>query len=276
MGISILILTLDEEANLPQCLASVSWSDDVVVLDSCSTDATREIAIKSGARVIQRPFDNYANQRQYGLTEIPFKYRWVLMVDADEVVPPELADEMQSSVAECSDSVVLFRMRRRDMLMGRWIRGSSGYPTWFGRLVRIGRVTVERDVNEEYQADGDVRLLNEHLVHYPFNKGIHAWFEKHNRYSSMEAKLALERMASAIRWGDLLRRDPQARRKVLKEVLYRMPARPLIVFFGLYILRGGFLEGRAGLTFCVLRAVYEFMIDCKVRELQLRRAGMPL
>lgn len=276
MSLSVLILTLNEESNLPTCLGSLRWCDDIVILDSGSRDGTRAIAESHGCRVFEREFDNYANQRNYGLNDVSYKYPWVLMLDADEATPPELVEEMRAAIESCPGSVAMFRMRRKDMFMGRWIRRSSGYPTWFGRLVRAGCVRVAREVNEEYHADGEIRLLQEHLIHYPFNKGLHAWLEKHNRYSTMEARLAVDRMTEIVRWRDLFDRDPQTRRAFIKRLVYRMPARPLVIFLGLYVVRGGFLEGRAGFTFCVLRAIYEFMIDCKVRELRLRRAGMPL
>src|ERR1700677_642552 len=132
MSISVLILTLDEEVNLPGCLDSVAWTDDVVVLDSFSRDATQQVArARDNVRLYQRQFDNYAAQRNFGLREIRYKYSWVLMLDADERVPAELREEMLRAVGGARESVAMFRMRRRDYLFGRWIPRSSGYPTWF-------------------------------------------------------------------------------------------------------------------------------------------------
>src|SRR5882672_1490883 len=189
MPISVLILTLNEEGNIGECLESVSWCDDVVVLDSLSVDRTRAIAEARGARVLQRQFDDYAAQRNFGLTSVDYRHDWVLMLDADERVTPELSDEMQKTVANQGAGVAMFIMRRRDHLFGRWIRRSSGYPTWFGRLARVGRVRVERSVNEEYHTDGAVLRLRHHLDHFPFNRGFSEWIRKHNRYSTMEAGL---------------------------------------------------------------------------------------
>ena len=169
-----------------------------------------------------------------------------------------------------------FRMRRKDFFIGKWICHSSGYPTWFGRLIKIGHVRVERAVNEEYHTDGKIGLLKEHLLHYPFNKGFSAWLEKHNRYSTMEAVLLSKDGLSSIHWGDLLSKDAAIRRKNIKSLLYRLPFRPFLVFFSLYIIRRGFMDGSAGLTFCLLRSFYEFMINCKVKELKRRKAGFPL
>ena len=276
MSVSVLILTLNEEVNLTGCLESVRWCDDVVVLDSLSRDGTVAIAEKYGARVERRPFDDYGRQRNFALEKIAYRHPWVLMLDADERVPVELQREMLAVTAAATPSVAMFRMRRKDHLFGRWIRGSSGYPTWFGRLMRLGAVHVERAINEEYHADGEVRELEEHLHHFPFNKGFAAWIEKHDRYSTMEAELRLAGGMQAARAGDFFSGDATQRRRALKSTLYRMPGRPLLVFVALYFFRGGIMEGRAGLTFSLLRAWYEYMIDCKYFELQRRARGLPV
>lgn len=268
MTISVLILTLNEEKNLPICLPSLDWCDDVVVLDSYSTDKTEELAQKAGARFVQRRFDNYAAQRNYGLNDIKYKHDWLLMVDADEAVPAELVTEMGRMVASCAVDTTIFRMRRKDHFLGKWIKRSSGYPTWFGRLIKIGRVQVEREINEEYVTDGKVEFLTEHLHHYPFNKGITSWFDKHNRYSSMEAKLLIDGGFALPSFSDFTSKDPTDRRRAIKGLIYRLPGRPFAMFIALYIFRGGILDGSAGLTFCLLRAYYEFMINCKVAELR--------
>jgi hypothetical protein len=202
-----------------------------------------------------------------------FKHPWVLMLDADERVPVDLRDEMIAATRAAAPAVAVFRMRRRDHLFGRWIKGASGYPTWFGRLARVGRVRVERPINEEYHADGELHELHGHLDHFPFNKGFSAWISKHDRYSSMEARLRMEGAATQLHWPDLLQPDADRRRRALKALAYRLPLRPLAIFSALYLLRGGLFEGRAGLTFCALRAWYEFAIDCKLIELQRRERG---
>ena len=276
MSISVLILTLDEEANLAGCLDSVAWSDDVVVLDSFSRDATPDIARGRGARLFQRRFDNYAGQRNFGLREISYRHPWVLMLDADERVPADLREEMLRAVRDAPEPVAMFRMRRKDHLFGRWIRRSSGYPTWFGRLVRVGRAWVERPYNEEFHAEGEAVNLVGHLDHYPFNKGFAAWIAKHDRYSTMEAALRAGNPEYDMAWRDLFAADPLRRRQAQKAWLYSMPARPLVVFAGLYFIKGGMLEGRAGLTFSLLRAWYEYFIDCKALELRRRAAGLPV
>ena len=276
MSVSVLILTLNEEINIADCLASVSWCDDVVVLDSFSSDATVAMVERHGARLVQRKFDDYASQRNYGLGSIEYRHPWVLMLDADERVPAALRAEIEDAVDQVEGDTSLFVVRRKDYLFGRWLRHSSGYPTWFGRLARVGQVRIDRPINERYLTDGKTAHLGGHLEHYPFNKGFSGWIAKHDRYSSMEAALLAEQRREAWRVIDLIARDDQCRRRAVKGLAYSLPARPLLMFLALYIVRGGVLEGRAGLTFCLLRAWYEFMIDCKYRELMLRRKGLPV
>jgi glycosyltransferase involved in cell wall biosynthesis len=274
--LSVLVLTYDEEVNLPGCLASVSFSDDVVVYDSYSSDGTVALARAAGARVFQRRFDDYAAQRNAALTEVDYRHPWILMLDADERVTPEVVDEIAAALAADDGTIGLYRIRRRDMFMGRWLRRSSGYPTWFARLLRAGRVRVVRAFNEEVLTDGRIGLLQSHLDHYPFNKGISFWLERHNRYSSMEAATLAAGTEALVPWSRFRSGDAALRRKLLKQVFYRMPLRPLVVFAYLYVARRGFLDGSAGFTYCVLRGVYEYMIDLKLRELRRRAAGLPV
>jgi glycosyltransferase involved in cell wall biosynthesis len=275
-SISVLILTLNEEINLADCIDSCAWCDDIVVFDSFSTDRTCEIAAGKAVRLVQRQFDNYAAQRNAALAQVRYKHPWVLMVDADERTPMDLVQEMTTAVVAADSDTVLFRMRRKDYFLGRWLRRSSGYPSWFGRLVRLGRVRVEREVNEEYIADGKIGHLKSHLHHYPFNRGIAYWYERHNRYSNMEALAKVEANASRLSLGTLFRGDPINRRRAMKRLVYRLPMRPSIWFLYLYVLRMGFLDGRAGLAFSRMRASYETMIDVKVLEFERRRRGEPV
>jgi hypothetical protein len=226
--------------------------------------------------VVERRFDNYAAQRNAALTTVEYKHPWVLMVDADERVPPDLAAEIRSTVAAAGEQVAMYRMRRKDHFLGKWLRRSSGYPSWFGRLVRLGRIRVEREVNEEYIADGRVEHLESHLHHFPFNRGIAYWFERHNRYSTMEAAAKLGMHGQRIVLRALFNGDPIDRRRTLKQLLYYVPFRPQIVFFYLYIVRLGILDGRAGLHFSRMRATYEMLIDLKVAESRRRQQGFPV
>lgn len=261
--LSVLILTLDEEINVADCIGSLPWKSDVHVLDSASTDATQSIARSCGAKVTVRRFTNYADQRNAGLA-LPFACEWIVMLDADERMTPELAAEIEARIADARPETAMFLVRRKDMFLGRWLRRSSGYPTWFCRVVRRGRVRVEREINEVYVADGGTVQLTGHIEHYPFNKGMEWWFARHNAYSTAEARLLVERQGRAPRLIDVLARDPTQRRAALKGLAYRMPGRPFLIFLYLYVVRLGFLDGNPGYRFATMRLAYEIMIDAKV------------
>ena len=277
MSISTLILTLNEEENLPRCLESLAWCDDVVVLDCGSADRTVEIAERAGARVVRRAYDGERDQRMFGMKEIPFKHPWLYLPDADEVTPPDLRDEMLAIARDPAERRVAFRARYRNMFMGRWIRRSSLYPTWIMRLVRPDKVSILRAINCNWQVDGEEGRLEGHFVHYSFNKGLDHWFEKHNRYSLHEARESLKSLdAGGLVWRDLLSRDPAVRRRVLKELSFRLPCRPTLRFLYMYLWRGGILEGRQGLMYCRMLAAYELMIVTKMAEMRRRADGLPI
>ena len=271
---SALVLTLNEEKNIKRCLQSLAWCDDIVVLDSFSTDETQHIAREFGVRIYQRRFDNYASQRNFGLHQVKYKNDWVLMLDADEIVSEELKEEIEKILRNTKSDNSMYRMRRKDHLFNKWIKHSSGYPTWFGRMVRPDMVTVKRAINEEYHTDGKVEYLTGHLLHYPFNKGISHWIDKHNKYSSMEAELLVNETISNIYIKDIWNFDPVVRRKALKKIIYSLPGRPVLIFFALYILRMGILDGKPGFIYCLLRAYYEFIINVKAKEIKRRNNGL--
>ncbi len=274
--ISVLILTLNEEANLEACLRAVQWSDDVTVFDSHSTDRTIEIAKDFGARVVQRRFDNERDHRTASL-RVGFKYPWVFNPDADEIPTPELIDEMRRVVADRGRPEVAYRMRFKTMFLGRWLKYSSLYPTWVVRLFQPAKVAFERSINLHYKIDGPEGRLDGHFLHYTFNKGLNAWIEKHNRYSTQEAEETLKSLRrGGIPWRDLVAGDAVRRRRALKEISFRLPCRSGLRFLYMYLLRGGFLDGRPGLTYCRLLALYEYLIEVKVKELQFRERGMPV
>lgn len=266
--ISALILTFNEENILDDCLKALDFADEIIVYDSYSTDKTLEIAGKHSAIIHQRKFDNYSVQRNEALKAVSTKCDWVLMVDADEIVTKDLKKEILKITVQSNNPVTMYRVRRKDIFQDKWIKQSSGYPTWFPRLFKKGEVIVEREINEEYITSGDEGKLQGHLNHYPFNKGISWWFEKHNRYSQMEAFKLLEELKEKIIYKNLFSINPVIRRKAQKRLIYKLPFRPLIIFIGLYILRGGVLNGSAGYNFCKLRKTYEWMIDLKVNELK--------
>jgi glycosyltransferase involved in cell wall biosynthesis len=269
MNVSVLVLSQNEEINLPACLESVKWSDDIVVLDDGSTDRTIEIAESYGARVIRHSAGGELVQRTYAVRQIPFKHPWVYNPDADEVTPPELRDEMLHVVADRARKEVAFRVRFKVMFMGRWIKYSSLYPTWVVRLFRPERLRFERTANLRYIVDGDVGFLQSHFFHYTFSKGMDAWWEKHRRYAEAEAGEALKSLQTGHwdREGLLAWSDPVRRRQAVKELSFRLPCRPLFRFLYMYIVKCGFLDGYPGLVYCRLLATYERMIVTKMREL---------
>jgi len=274
--ISCLILTLNEEQNLPRCLDSLRWCDDILVFDSFSTDRTVEIARAAGAQVMQRKFDNERDQRLASL-KLPFKYPWVYNPDADEVTPADLRDEMLRVVQDGNRSETAYRVRFKTIFMGRWIKHSSLYPTWVVRLFRPETITFERTINLHYQIAGKEGRLNSHFEHFTFNKGFDAWFEKHNRYSWHEAEENLKWLAHGdFHFSDLGSSEATVRRRALKELSFRLPCRSLLRFLYMYGLRLGFLDGLPGYHYCRMLAIYEYMIVLKMQEIERRKMGMPI
>jgi glycosyltransferase involved in cell wall biosynthesis len=276
MSVSVLILTLNEERNLHECLASLSWSDDIVVLDSFSTDDTCDIAAAAGARVMQRQFDNWSAHQNWAVTNIPFKHPWVLYLDADERCAPELREEVLAAAKDESEHSA-FRIRRKDYFMGRWLKHAQLYPTWLVRLFRPPKIRYERLVNPVAVIEGTSGELRAHIDHYPFSHGVAHWIARHNKYSDMEAIEAIKaREQIAFKLSDVVSTDPNVRRRALKEIFFRMPARPVVKFMYYYLWRRGFLDGRPGFTYATLQAFYEYMIECKRRELLRRAEGLPV
>jgi len=265
--ISILILTKDEQVNIQRCLDCLSFSDDIVVFDSRSTDKTVEIAREHPAvRVVERPFDNWSSHQNWAVRNIDFRHPWVLYVDADERVPPDLAQEVMRC-ADPSSECSAYRMRRKDMFMGRWIRRATLYPTWLVRMFRPERIRYERLVNPIAVVDGRIGDLRSHLVHYPFSKGIVQWFDRHNDYSSYEMREQMKVMAGHRRpVAEVLSRDPNRRRAALKDVFIRLPFRPHLKWLYHMVWRRAFLDGRPGWTYARLQFIYEYMIAIKVSE----------
>lgn len=278
MSISVLILTLNEEDNLPRCLQSVRWSDDIVVLDSFSTDRTVKIAEEMGAQVVQRRFDNWAAHQNWAVRNIRFKHPWVYYSDADEVVPSELRDELLAVTSDSGTEPVAYRLRYKNYLGDRWIKHCGIYPVWVLRLFRPDRIQWERLVNPVAVVQGTEGRLENHFHHYSFNKGLEAWFEKHNKYSSQEAEEGLKTIEQGFGdWAGLFDFWDGARhRRAVKELAFRLPFRPSLRFFYMYLLRMGFLDGREGLTYCRLLSIYEYMIELKMRELRRHKQQVPI
>lgn len=269
--VSILILTKNEESDLPGCLETVAWADDVHVYDSFSEDGTMEIAQSRGAHMTQRAFDDWSTHQNWGLQNIAFKYPWVLYLDADERVSPELMDSIARALVRPQPNVA-FRVHRRDFFMGRWLKHVQSSP-YYLRLFRPEKMRYERLVNPVSVPDGPTGGLEGFLDHYPFSKGISHWLNRHNSYSTFESRQIVEnrksRTETSLR-SALFSRDFHERRFHQKELFYCLPARPLIKFFVIFALKRGFLDGTPGLTYAALQSIYEYMIVLKTRELECK------
>lgn len=275
--VSVLILTKNEEPDIRDCLKSISFSDDIHVLDSFSDDGTVKVATLFGGRVTQRQFDNYSAQRNYGLHKLDFKHAWVLILDADERVPSPLRQEILDFISNPTMDVVACRLRRRDFFRGRWLKHAAISP-YFIRLVRPEKVHYEREINEVLKVNGLIHELAEPFDHFPFSKGISHWIKKHNMYSSMEAKLIF----AGRQGGDtfsfrkaLFGRDFNERRFHQKQLFYRLPLRPLLKWCYMMFIRCAFLDGRPGITYAFLQAIYEYMIVLKTKELEKESSLTP-
>lgn len=266
--ISVLILTLDEEAVLEDCLRSVAWSDDVHVFDSGSTDATEAIAARYGARFSVRPFDGYASQRNAALSQCPFRHDWILVLDADERIPAGGGRELTELAAGAPFEVEAFRLRRRDYMHGRWLRHAQISP-WYIRLFRKGKAAYHREVNEVLQVEGRVADTGFSFDHHPFAKGVGHWVQRHARYARMEAERLIEERSGGHRFSlskALLSRDFNERRFHQKGLYYRLPFRPLIKWTYMMLWRMSFLDGRPGIAYARLQTFYEYLIVLNVRE----------
>jgi glycosyltransferase involved in cell wall biosynthesis len=274
--ISVLILTKNEEQDLPGCLESVAWSDDVQVLDSESTDRTVEIARARGCTVTTRRFDGYAKQRNAGMA-LAFKHAWVLVLDADERPTPALSAEMNDAVDAAPESVSGFRMRRRDFLWGTWLKHAQMTP-FYVRLLRVGKAHYTRDINEVVEVQGEILELHAPLDHYAFSKGISHWVAKHNSYSTREAELLASGAAvqAASLRDALFAKNFHERRVAQKAIFYELPGRPLIKWCYMMFVRRAILDGHAGVMYATLQSIYEYLIEIKCREIRRRQAGMEI
>lgn len=261
---SVLILTLNEERDLPGCLASVASCDDIVVLDSGSTDRTREIAQAAGARVLTRAFDTFAGQRNHAQRQIAFRHRWVFHLDADERFTPELDAECRAAAAR--DDVDGFYVAPRMVFLGRWIPRCTDYPAWQARFVRASQFEfVQAGHGQREAAHMRMDRLRANYVHDLSSGGEQEWLEKHRRYARQEA---LAQHREPADWRGLLSPSPLARRRALKRLSYALPFRPALRFLYQYILRGGLLDGGAGLRYCRLLARYEAFAAEELRRLR--------
>jgi hypothetical protein len=213
---------------------------------------------------VQRKFDGYASQKNAALTGLPFRHEWIFLLDADERPTPELVREMQGVAGAAPAGVNGYRIRRRDFFNGTWLKHAQISP-YYIRLVRRGKARYTREINEVAEIDGQIGKLESPLDHFPFSKGIAHWLDKHNTYSTMEAQIIAEGASrDDASWRTALgAKDFHARRVAQKAIFYRMPARPLIKWLYMMFVRGAILDGRAGIAYANLQAMYEYWIVLK-------------
>ena len=268
--VSVMIFTLNEEVHLPSCLKSLAWCDDIIVIDSFSTDDTEKICRTAGARFFQHEFEGFGSQRNWALDNTAPKYDWVLILDADERVTPELADEIRTLMHSTPEDAGAYRVRRRFYFWGKWLRYSSLYPTWVVRLIHRHRVRyINRGHAETQEVNGEIRELNNDLIDENL-KGIDEWFERQNRYSTKDAQFEVEQETAPVKLLDLFGRDPLIRRSALKRLSSRLPGRPFFYFLYSYFWKRGFLDGRDGLMFCFMKAMYQGMVSVKKYDIMRR------
>src|ERR1700730_6894005 len=275
--VSVLVPIKNESENLPRCLGCVQWADEIFVVDSQSTDGSAEIAERHGAKVAQFRFNGtWPKKKNWALENLPLKNEWVFILDADEVLPPEAADEIASAIANAGE-IAGYWINRRFFFLGRWLKHAY-YPNWNLRLFRhsLGRyenlTDVETDsgdneVHEHVVVKGPTLRLRCEMDHYAF-PSIDIFIEKHNRYSNWEA-----RVAATEGGGQALAHEDVDLKRSLKTLAKRLPFRPLLRFLYIYVWQKGFLDGREGYYFARLHAIYEFLSVAKTYEYrkQLKR-----
>ena len=270
---SIYILTYNEATEIADCIESAMLSDDVIVVDSFSSDRTVEIANRYPVKVVQHEFESHGKQRTWMLQEIPTKYEWVYILEADERMTPELFKECIEA-SQAGDKIGYY-VAERVMFMGRWIRHSTQYPRYQMRLFAKEKVWfTDYGHTEREVCEGETGFLKETYPHYTSGKGLSRWIEKHNRYSTDEATETIRQLEGGkVDWYSLfLGKSEVEKRRALKDLSLRLPFRPLIRWFYMYFVLKGFLDGKAGFTWCTLQAFYEYLILLKVAEIKRFKA----
>jgi glycosyltransferase involved in cell wall biosynthesis len=274
--ISVLIPAKNEQSNIRACIESARFADEIVVVDSGSTDGMRELAESLGARVVDFKWNGrFPKKKNWALAQVAWRHEWVFILDADERITPELAEELRQVVAApaCNG----YYVNRRFWFLDGWLRHCGYYPSWNLRFFRhaLGRYeefagvsdtgSGDNEVHEHVVLPGPAGRLRGEMEHYAFPT-IDIWVEKHNRYSNWEARLLV---SDAGRTAASAALDPAlARKRRLKHFAARLPFRPALRFFYHYVVRAGFLDGYRGYVFCRLMAFYEFLSVAKAGELR--------
>ena len=281
LPVTVLIAARNEFANIARCVGALAPAQRVVLLDSHSTDGTADIARQLGAEVVQYDYPGgYPKKRQWALDTLDLGRSWVLLLDADEVVPPELWQEIEREIIRL-DAPVAFLIQKEFHFLGRRFR-FGGFSHRAVLLFRHGAARFEcalahdpsgfdMEVHERMIVEGRIGVLHTPLIHEDF-KGLDAYRERHHRYATWEAALR-HRFFTTGRYGEdtiepKLLGNTQERRRGLKKIVMRLPFEPAIWFGWHYFVRGGFLEGRAGFIACRIRAQYIAEVRGKLRELK--------
>lgn len=274
IAVSVIVLTQDEEANIEPCLSALERFEDVVVVDSGSTDRTLDLIAErfSRVRVFSHPFEDFGAQRNWALEATELRHDWVLFVDADEFMEEGLADEINSVVRDPGEAVGAY-IAGRNYFLGRWLKRSTYFPSYQLRLLKRGEVTFRKEGHGQREvAEGPLTYLKQSWRHEGFSKGLHQWIARHNEYSSNEVELLVRLRGEKLNWGDLFSRDPITRRRALKVLGAKLPLRPWTRFCYTYFFRLGLLDGRRGLQFCLLRFAHDIHIVSKLAEHRYRTA----
>lgn len=272
-GLSVVVLAFNEARNLPDLFQSLQGLNAVVhVVDSFSTDESREIAARAGAIVVQHPFENYGAQRNWAQDHLGLEAEWVLHLDADERLSPGLVSEINNIVSRNDPGYDGYMLRKRSVFLGKWIRHGGHYPSYHLRLYRKRKGRCEdRLYDQHYLVDGPVGRLKNDYVDI-ITTDLNSWSTRHLRWAGLEAR----EMVAASGTGQVnprLTGNPIERRRWMRQRVYRnLPlfVRPFGYFLYRYVLRLGFLDGTEGLIFHFLQGFwYRFLVDAKIYEERL-------
>ena len=283
MSFSIYILTFNEELDIAPCIESVLQSArrskidpntlDIMVIDSLSSDRTCEIASRYSSkypvRVISHKFESHGLQRTWMIREVETRYDWAYILEADERMTPELFSECCETVANPEHGG--YFAAERVMFMGTWIKHSTQYPRYQMRLFDKQKVWFsDYGHTEREECDCTTGNLKATYPHFTQGKGFERWFDKHNTYSSNEAKETVKQLQNGrVNWRNLIFGKSEIdRRHALKDLSQRVPFRPVLRWFYMYFALGGIWDGRAGFAWCTLQAFYEYMIVLKAWEIE--------
>lgn len=275
LSISAIILTHNEETNLEHCLESIAgWTNEIIVVDSYSSDKTLEISRKYTNKIYQHPFENYSSQRNWALREIPLNSEWILNLDADQRVSPELKNKLSDVfLGSISEDINGFLIRRRTIFMGRWIRHGGHYPVYIAALFRRGRGLYEDRLYDQHAIiTGEIELIDCDIIDNVC-ESLEKFIECHNLWAMLEAKEIFLKKISGSRIEGKWSGNPLEKRRLWKEYYYRLPLflRPFLYFVYRYFFRLGFLDGKEGLIFHVLQGFwYRFLVDAKLYGLKKR------